>query len=168
MIKKLNVQPLSFHPCKPLQMGSYVKKHTGDDDNLLESKHLLWFGIPKRFYLCISLRPSVPICPSMPLCRHLSQPCLLSKIKGNTTEIRNIIWPIKHLFQWQSVDPVAVTRLTMYYIRPLLFDFVNNSLGLCQWFFTKCNGCSTVCIDNHLTWPHDCTYTIRCVTNTLR
>ena len=48
-----------------------------------------------------------------------------------------------------SAGPLQ-TRSTMYYIRPLLYDILDVSFRLCKGFFTKCNGCKTMCIGVHL------------------
>ena len=59
------------------------------------------------------------------------------------------------------------TWLTMYYIRPFLYNIINVSLRLCQGFFTKCNGCNMKCIGAHLIWLRNSIHTVLVVINTL-
>ena len=63
--------------------------------------------------------------------------------------------------------PCSHTRLTMYYIRPFLYDINKVSLRFSLFFFTQCIGYSTNCIGAVTNSIQMDTNTDRTVTKTL-
>ena len=60
------------------------------------------------------------------------------------------------------------TRLTMYYIRPFLYDTIKVSLRFNQCYFTQYIDYSTNCIDAVIKSIQSGTITVHTETNTLR
>ena len=60
------------------------------------------------------------------------------------------------------------TRLTMYYIKLLLYDTVNVIRRFSHSFSTKCIGYNTISVGAHRILLHKCNKTVRILTNTLR
>ena len=67
---------------------------------------------------------------------------------------------------WNKTGYIHI-RLTMYYIRLLLYDIVIVTLRLSHGFSTKCIGYHTMCIGVHWIWLRKCTNAVRILTNTL-